>query len=301
MLKKAGFDENSKVESLAGDASTRKYYRVSSNDRNYVIMEDKQFINIDPNIACHKLFKDCGVRVPGFIRTFPQEGIIVEEDLGQTHLQDVRLKKQLDSYYKEAVANIIKYQKSFISTSFTKEKFLSELEMTLKYYVMMYKGKDVKDKKHIDAFCVDLVDKMMAQPQALLHRDYHSRNIMIKDSELVLIDFQDARMGPYAYDIASLTIDPYIDVDSDFRNSLIDDYYNGIKDIVKVTHQDYLKHYSLCYLQRGIKMLGTFSYQKIEKGKDTYLKYIPATVENIKTISKQFVDWQPLIEEIYIK
>ncbi len=142
---------------------------------------------------------------------------------------------------------------------------------------------------------------MMAQPQALLHRDYHSRNIMIKNSELVLIDFQDARMGPYTYDIASLAIDPYVDIDDQFRSNLVEEYYNLVKDLVKVSRQDYLRHYSLCYLQRGIKMLGTFSYQKTEKGKDTYLKYIPNTVKNIKHISEQFAAWQPLIEEIYIK
>lgn len=301
ILRKTGFKEGSNVELLAGDASTRKYYRIKENDTSYVIMQSEPFSDKDPNIICHDLFRNCGTRVPEFIKVIPQEGIIVEEDIGGVHLQDVSDKGLLENYYNKAVDDMHKYQKTSTNTAFTKEKFLSELDMTFNYYVTKYRNKKLDNKKKVDSFCVDLVDKMMDQDKLFLHRDYHSRNIMVKDGELVVIDFQDARMGPYTYDVVSLAIDPYISLDETFRTNILKLYYDLVSKDIGVDYDDYLRHCDLCYLQRGIKMLGTFSYQKIEKNKDGYLKYIPSVLDSIKRASKRFPEWQALIDEVYIR
>lgn len=301
ILKTAEFSEKSTIELLAGDASSRKYYRVVSDGMFYILMHTEPFTLSDSNIVNQKILKDAGVRVPDFIKIIPEKGIIVEEDIGSFHLKDINNQDQLVSYYNEALSCMRKYQRLLSDISFTKEKFVSELEMSFEYYVKGYKNKNINNDEKLKLFYSDLVDEMMIQPNLFLHRDYHSRNIMIKNYEIVLIDFQDARMGPCTYDIASLAIDPYINIDDKFRDGLVNDYYDLVKDLIKITKEDYLKYYNLCTLQRGIKMLGTFAYQSIVKGKDQYLEYLPYTISRIAISSDKLTRWKSLVEEVYLR
>jgi len=267
VLAKIGVSGSDKVTLLTGDASTRKYYRAESNEGSYIIMYGEPYPVSDPNIVNYGILKKAGIRIPEFIKMDPKYGVIIEEDIGSVHLQDVDNKELLEQYYYTAIKNMQTFHRCRSDISFTKQKFISELNMTLDYYVKAYKGRKNVDVELVDAVNEKIVSSMMDQPTAYLHRDYHSRNMMVKNGELVLIDFQDARMGPYSYDIASLVIDPYISLDDVFRDNLVSTYYDLVANpLFGVSMDDYINHYSLCYLQRGIKMLGTFSYQKVERG-----------------------------------
>ncbi|MFH1223653.1 MAG: phosphotransferase [Pseudomonadota bacterium] len=285
-----------KMELLSGDASTRKYYRVLSDSGTKVLMQDEPFDKNSPIVRCNRFFKALGIRVPEMYETDYEKGTILQEDVGSLHLQDVSDKAQLKRCYDEALDIMLLYQTAARSfdVSFTKEKFISELVMTNEYYSQ-------SSDKRLLPFFNELVDEMMKQAQLFLHRDYHSRNLMVKNGHLVVIDYQDARMGPFTYDLASLTIDPYIKLTSDITNELVEKYYDGIKDVVGVNSKEYKRYYELCYLQRGIKILGTYAYQKIKKGNSGYMRYIPPSVEKIRSVLGSFPEWRRVVLEAVIK
>jgi aminoglycoside/choline kinase family phosphotransferase len=170
--------------------------------------------------------------------------------------------------------------------------------MTTEYYINKYMDRVLSDKtkSKLNDFYIDLVSKMMEQPFLLQHRDYHSRNIMIKDGDLFIIDLQDARLGPLAYDMASLMIDPYIDLDDDIVNDCLEHYYKGISNFIPCSYDEFIYIYRLCFLQRGIKILGTFAYQKMKNSKDKYLPYIPVTVSKLNDICGYFPEWESIIK-----
>jgi aminoglycoside/choline kinase family phosphotransferase len=256
-----------------------------------------------------KAYSDMGINVPVVHNVFPDLGIMIQQDIGDVHLQLIGDKAKLGRYYEEAVDILITFQKKAfeyerngkdlypLKIKFTHEKFISELNMTTEYYINGLRGAkgSVSQKEVLQGLYKDIVTEMMEQPFLLQHRDYHSRNLMVHSDKLYVIDIQDSRLGPFTYDIASLVIDPYIDLDSTVKEKIIVSYYDGIKDTVKCDYDQYLRYYELCFLQRGIKILGTFAYQKIGKNNPNYLRYIPASVEKIKKISAKFPKWNDLI------
>jgi hypothetical protein len=169
--------------------------------------------------------------------------------------------------------------------------------MTTEYYIKGYKQRTLKgsEQKELETVYEELVDEMMTQKKLLLHRDYHSRNLMIKNDAVYVIDYQDSRLGPYTYDVASLVIDPYIELDRTLKDRIITGYYEGIKGYAKETYIDFKKHYHLCFLQRGIKILGTFAYQKVIRDNDRYLEYIHPSEAKVKDVLKSFPEWKDVI------
>lgn len=299
-----GLNDNMTLTLLAGDASTRKYYRARDKTHSVVVVLSEPYAANDPSIVSNVAFKKLGAPVPLILKVFPEKGVMIKEDLGDVHLQDIKDPKELVRYYDRAVQILVSYQLNGtrsgddlypLSYSFTKEKFISELDMTTEYYIKGYKQKSLKksEQKWLETFYEELVDKMMAQKNMLLHRDYHSRNLMIKDGAVYVIDYQDSRLGPYSYDVASLVMDPYIELDRSLRERIVANYYEGVKECVKVTSAEFKRHYDLCSLQRGIKILGTFAYQKLVRNKDQYLKYICPSEDKVKDVLKSFPEWEP--------
>lgn len=297
--------KNVSLISLAGDASTRKYFRVFHQDGSAVLMKRESFnTSDDPFYLTHHFFSELNVRIPKIYNIIPSEGIMILEDLGDANLQMLNPgSSEAKSSYIDAVNILCKFQKDAelksrtqfpMSLEFTFEKFYNELTMTNKYFLEKYKVKNYNETLVLK-FYKELVEKMLMQKFMLLHRDYHSKNIMIFKKELVIIDFQDARLGPYTYDLASLIIDPYSDLDESLIKELIDGYYKNIK---VESYDEFYKNYLLCLLQRAIKILGTYTYQKFVKSNESYLKFVPSTVDKIKTIKPFFPDWEDAIEEV---
>ena len=294
---------------LTGDASTRKYYRVEHSGGSFVLMKGDPFPDSDPNLQSLKAYSEMGINVPSVHKVFPELGVMIQQDVGNMHLQLVKDMGHLKKYYEEAVNILITFQKKAFSHEkdgrdiypnkirFTHEKFMSELNMTTEYYVNGIRGVKGSDrqKNRLQELYTNIINEMMEQPFLLQHRDYHSRNLMVHSDKLYVIDIQDSRLGPFTYDVASLVIDPYIELDNVLCDDIIDSYYKGIKDIVKCDHGQYLRYYNLCFLQRGIKILGTFAHQKINRNNPNYLKYIPIVIEKIKKVSVEFPEWNDAI------
>ena len=129
-----------------------------------------------------------------------------------------------------------------------------------------------------------MVQELAAEPRVLCHRDYHSRNLMLHDGSLYIIDFQDARMGPDTYDLVSLLRDSYVDITDASVDDLIA-YFLALKTATapQPTRDEFRRRFDLMALQRNLKALGTFGYQTITRRNTVYIQYIPRTLRYAKT------------------
>jgi aminoglycoside/choline kinase family phosphotransferase len=124
-----------------------------------------------------------------------------------------------------------------------------------------------------------IVDELAAERRVLCHRDYHSRNLMLHGGSLYIIDFQDARMGPDTYDLASLLRDSYVDLTPQQVDELIAFFLalqGGADEL------EFRRRFDLMALQRNLKALGTFGYMTTSRNNTVYIQYIPRTVAYVK-------------------
>ena len=124
------------------------------------------------------------------------------------------------------------------------------------------------------------MQELAAEPRVLCHRDYHSRNLMLHEGQLFIIDFQDARMGPDTYDLVSLLRDSYVDLPEQTVDELIA-YFLALKG-ESGAQRDFRQRFDLMALQRNLKALGTFGYQTTARRNPVYIQYIPRTLRYVR-------------------
>src|SRR5205085_762639 len=127
-----------------------------------------------------------------------------------------------------------------------------------------------------------IIQELAAEPRVLCHRDYHSRNLMLHENQLYLIDFQDARMGPDTYDLVSLLRDSYVDLTDREVDELIA-YFLALKKSRQSAVADFRRRFDVMALQRNLKALGTFGYQTTTRGNPVYIQYMPRTLRYART------------------
>ena len=300
-LKQAHLSSETKVEFLAGDASDRRFVRISPPEAPTSILvvhnnsiEPTQL----PMLQVTELFQKLPVNVPRIHGSVPELGIVELEDLGDTTLESAVLSgttKQRISYYQEAITIISTIQRSNQQSSTTDniafnvaldfDKLLFELNFFVKHFLISYLGhrvsRDFEEQLNIEFQKLAL--EMSQEPRVLCHRDFHSRNLMVYKDRLYVIDLQDARMGPDTYDLASLLRDSYMELPTTEIEQLLKTYSQvmNISD-TSAFHDRFIR----TSLQRNLKALGTFGYQIAERGKTRYLKAIPLTLKYLnKTLT----------------
>ncbi len=296
------------VEKLTGDASTRKYYRIWTSKESYVACLDNPSSEYDSEptfLKLQKILEDEGVRVPKIYDKELGTGFILEEDLGdKTFLREISQVKSLDveySFYIEAIdlmakihlIDVSKYNDKKISElAFDTEKLYSEMMFSKKYFLKMFLGCDVENDvvKSIDTDLQKLCESISKEKRVLVHRDYHSRNLMIKNDKQVVIDFQDARMGTPLYDLVSLLEDCYYQIHVTNKAKLIkyyfETYYKNLDG--KKNFEDFLKLYDHMTIQRVYKAIGSFAYIYAERKDVRYIKYIGYAFEKIRNVMENY-------------
>src|SRR5579872_7484931 len=151
------------------------------------------------------------------------------------------------------------------------------MDFFVKHFVEGYRGAvlTTAERSALSREWAEIVDELACEPRVLCHRDYHSRNLMVHEGRLHIIDFQDARMGPDTYDLASLLRDSYVDITEHALEDLIA-YFLALKGAAGST--EYRRRFDLMALQRNLKALGTFGYQTTTRGNPVYIQYIPRTL-----------------------
>lgn len=292
------------IEKLTGDASTRKYYRIWTSTTSYVACLDNP--TVDPGeepsfLKLQRVLHEEKVRVPLIFDKDLGTGYILEEDLGDvTYLKEIAQisnKEEEFEFYRKAIdlmatihkVDTNKYKDEFFTKmAFDTEKLFAEMEFTKKYFLKMYLGLDVTTSG-IEALYKKLYDMcytLSNEPRVLVHRDYHSRNLMIKNGEQIVIDFQDARMGTPLYDLVSLLEDCYYQLDDNNKKRLIQYYFKTYFqnfDSSK-SFEQFMYLYDLMAIQRVFKAIGSFAYIYADRKDLRYVKYIGYAFEKVRLL-----------------
>ncbi len=306
-----------KIYSLAGDASTRKYYRLIQNDRSWVIMSWEPFVAEKyPFLSVLEHFAKHHVHVPQVHAVYAAEGMIVLEDLGDLTLERKALENQVFAnsreFYSLAIDELIKIhggatefpdsQCTAFQIQFDTEKFMWELNYAVENLVegvLKFKF-EPKYKEEIYALFKDLCQRLDREPKRIAHRDYHSRNVMLKLDQLKVIDFQDARLGPVQYDLVSLLKDSYVDIPEDFARSLLSEYIAKAQGYLpKSFSRDHFDEiYELQSIQRCFKACGSFASFYHQREDKRYLKYLSPTLKKVIKSLSLFPQYKPFLDLI---
>jgi N-acetylmuramate 1-kinase len=287
---------------LTGDASDRKYFRIIASDGLSIVLAlhagPIDYATL-PFARVSELLRLIPLPVPEILGHSSALGILALQDLGDVTLQAHLGAATADEHaalYREAVALIETLQRAGeafrssayppYSIAFDVEKLTWELDFFLKHFVEAYRGVVLQPRER-EAFAAEwsqIVDDLASEPRVLCHRDYHSRNLMLHDGRLHIIDFQDARMGPDTYDLVSLLRDSYVDIDEAEVEQLIA-YFLELKTAAgQPTDRDsFRRRFDLMALQRNLKALGTFGFQTTTRRNPVYIQYIPRTLRHVKT------------------
>lgn len=256
------------------------------------------------HIEVTELFANAGLPVPRIFAALGSAGALLIEDVGDTRLQDWllgRTQAEVLSVYRRAVEIIVRIQELTPIVANTdsicwhlaldQEKLRWELDFFLENYFKRYLSADLSPGA-IEAIERDFVAiswELAARPRALAHRDYHSRNLMVRGDQIFIIDHQDARMGPTSYDLASLLCDPYVSLGDHLKAELLE-YFIELKSVSSVRLQDpegFRREYDLMTVQRALKAVGTYAYQAAALNNQVYVGYIrPAINSALSALSR---------------
>lgn len=279
------------VKKLTGDASTRRYFRVYTSDNTYVAClatpGEENFTQMQAILSSAK------VRVPQIYQASVSRGFLLEEDLSDETflkmLSVIECGSEQVTQYKKAIDQLVSIHKldltlegaPYAHLHFDENKLMQEVRMTLDYFLGHYlKCDDSLATREIEKLFRDIVLRVAALPKVVCHRDYHSRNLMVKKDELVVIDFQDARQGPRQYDLASLVDDCYFKLEASGKEELKKYYFECCG--LEGSYEEFLLHYDLVAVQRLFKAIGSFSFIHESRGDVRYLKYIGYVFENMR-------------------
>jgi aminoglycoside/choline kinase family phosphotransferase len=288
----------SAVIPLTGDASTRRYFRVIPADGPSLVLalhEGPIEVATLPFINVARLFERMGLPVPAVVGHSDSLGILALQDLGdvtlQAHLGAGTLTEHA-SLYRQAVAFVDVLQRrgqelaspehAPYQVAFDVEKLTWELDYFVKHFLEGYRGVILSpaERTALAGECASIVEELAAEPRVLCHRDYHSRNLMLHEGQLYIIDFQDARLGPDTYDLASLLRDSYVDISDRELDELVA-YFAALRGIADAS--EFRRRFDLMAVQRNLKALGTFGYQTITRQNPVYIQYIPRTLRYTRT------------------
>jgi len=294
-------DRRAHVVPLTGDASDRKYFRVIQSDAPTHVIAlyagPFDFATLPfANVA--ELLHQIPLPVPAILRHSNVLGIVAQQDLGdvtlQAHLGAASLEEHA-ALYRQAVALVELLQRRGrqlqsnryvpYAIAFDVEKLTWELEFFTKHFVEGYRGVTLPpdDRQALGREWAAIVAELAAEPRVLCHRDYHSRNLMLRDGQLYIIDFQDARMGPDTYDLASLLRDSYVDISDRDLDELIAYFLALGGRMGQANADEFRRRFDLMAVQRNLKALGTFGYQTITRRNPVYIQYMPRTLRYVRT------------------
>ena len=291
-------EQTQKVVPLTGDASDRRYFRLLlKNSKSIVLALHAGPIEFQtmPFVSIAKLLSEVPVPVPKILYHSDALGVLALEDLGDVTLQahlGAATPSEHAALYRQAVTFIARMQQRGDALrsdayppyriAFDVDKLTWELEFFAKHYLLGYKGVTPTDaqREALRAEASVIVNELAAEPRVLCHRDYHSRNLMLHNGSLYIIDFQDARMGPDTYDLVSLLRDSYVDLTPQQVDELIA-FFLALKG-GGADEAEFRRRFDLMALQRNLKALGTFGYMTTSRNNTVYIQYIPRTVAYVK-------------------
>lgn len=315
-----GTQPPTRITKLLGDASTRAYYRAHYADETTAVV----MVYPEPGSADERIFlevqhflRGLDLPVPEVLERYPAQGLVILEDLGDELLETVVRKRDETFWaplYREAVGLLLLMRRKTaglasgciaFTLAFDEEKLMQEMGFFMTHFVNGFCGSRPSPlaAATLDEFFQRICRILAAEPRILTHRDYHSRNLIVQHQRLRIIDFQDARMGPAQYDLASLLRDSYVTVPEAVVDDLLDHYLRSIKNDTDQSKERFRSIFDLMSLQRNIKALGTFGYQASVRGSTRYLSSIPRTARYVAGNIAKYADldaYRSVVEDLIV-
>jgi N-acetylmuramate 1-kinase len=303
------------IKKLKGDASNRSYYRVGTAPESWVVMvmpldaskkseeaskgeppRELPFVNV------HRYLEKLGIRVPRILRYDEPAGMMVLEDLSDlTFEAALEGGKNNQALYTRAVDLLARLRAQAerqpdpeclaFTRAFDEDLYDWELHHFREWGLEVWSGKKPTDaeRAELDRTFRDIAKQLAAAPRGFTHRDYQSRNIMVKEGELVVIDFQDALQGPRQYDLVALLRDSYVELDRDFVDGMLDRYIATFSRLTgeRIDAKSFKDFFDLLTIQRKLKDAGRFEFINRVKGNPGFLVSIPASLRYVRDAFKR--------------
>ena len=266
--------------------------------------------NCSKFIQAAKIFTKMEINVPKLIKTSSDVGFILMTDFGSDQYLDI-LNSNVpgnNNQYKDAIDSIINiqkkgkaYQKMF--SPYSESLIRGEMSLFCDWFLNHHHGYQFS-KSETESWldCTNiLTENALSQPQVLVHRDYHSRNLMFLDSNNPgILDFQDAVIGPITYDLVSLLRDCYVSLKSDVVSDFSLYFYKNLDEENKagISYNQFTKFFDLMGIQRHLKAIGIFTRLNYRDGKSIYLDDIPRTLIYILTVAEKYPEISFLVKLI---
>ncbi len=292
----------SAITPASADASFRRYFRVTRGADTYIVMDappGKE--DLAPFLQVARILAEVGLNVPTVLARDTARGFLLLSDLGnRTYLEELRggAEQQL---YADALGALRKLQTADADLAnelprYGRELLMREMQLMPEWFFKRHLGLalDLPQQAMLDALLETLIEAALEQPGSIVHRDYHSRNLLVTpDHNPGVLDFQDAVWGPVTYDLVSLLKDCYIAWPPARVRGWVLSYRRDLEQAgfaLTGDEADFLRWFDLVGLQRHIKVLGIFSRLFYRDGKPQYLQDLPRVLRYVKDTAAQYAE-----------
>lgn len=312
---KFALEVDAQIETVSGDASFRRYFRLNQQGQSWICVDappekenSRVFVDIAQQWFAH------GIPVPQVFAFDEAQGFMLLQDFGDQMLQPLLTADSVDALYKKTLSALVPIQAMPVEEASVGKRIPNydapmlnrEMELFRDWLCQQHLGLNLSAADHamLDSVFALLRDSALAQSQVVVHRDYHSRNIMVCDDDSVgIIDFQDAVKGPVTYDLVSLLKDCYIAWPHEsverwalwYRDLLIASKTMSaqqVEQISALSTPQFLQDFDWMGMQRHLKAAGIFARLSIRDGKHSYLEDVPRTCEYLLQAARQYPQFE---------
>jgi aminoglycoside/choline kinase family phosphotransferase len=293
------------ITPASNDASFRRYFRVCHEGATHIVMDappDKE--NSRSFITIAHAFKKLGLQTPEVLDADLKQGFLLLTDLGTRQYLAELNKTNVGALYDDALDALLRLQiggdaKTVLLPYYDTQLLHQEMELFRDWFLIQHLQLPINQTEQgiLDKIFALLASNAQAQPQVWVHRDYHSRNLMVTEhANPGVLDFQDAVIGPVTYDLVSLLRDCYISWPHSWVNEWALDYQRKLQEhgLLKTDDATFLRWFDLMGVQRHLKAIGIFARLNLRDGKPGYLKDIPRTLTYILEVSARYPQLAPL-------
>jgi N-acetylmuramate 1-kinase len=285
------------------DASFRRYFRITFDGKSLIVMDappDKE--DITPFIHIAQRLEGLGLHVPHIHEIDLKQGFLLLSDLGSTSYLAELNNETVDTLYGDALDALLKMQQAPVNELplYNEALLHREMELFRVWFLGRHLGESLDRilNARMELIYEDLIGSALLQPKVFVHRDYHSRNLMVcAENNPGILDFQDAVIGPITYDLVSLLRDCYID----WPRSQVEGWALAYRDraveaglMNNCSDEQFLRWFDLMGVQRHLKAIGIFSRLNHRDGKPGYLSDIPRTLAYVHEVSGRHAETEEL-------
>ena len=283
------------IEPASSDASFRRYFRVRYGGESRIVMDaPPEREDVRPYIDVARRFRALGLNVPEVLDHDPEQGFVLLGDLGSTLYLDALDEASVERLYGDALGALAALQatgpREGELPAYDRALLMREMALFRDWYLERHRGLELSEaeRRMLEQLFDVLAQSALEQPRVAVHRDYHSRNLLVAEHNPGIVDFQDAVIGPVTYDPVSLLRDCYIA----WPRERVEEWALGYHDLAlhsgilrEANERGFLRWFDLMGVQRHLKAVGIFARLNHRDGKPGYLADIPRVLGYLEDVS----------------